>query len=101
MSFLYVTEFEALTPTTEGGAGQMARAPAVVDQTPVAISGSSAQSAAFGKTTRYIRVATDTVCSIAFGASPTATANNMRMAANQVEYFGITPGMKVAAISNT
>jgi hypothetical protein len=100
MSALYVTEFESITPTTEGGAAQVARAPAVVDQTPVTISGTSAQSAAFGKSTKYVRLHSDVICSVSFGANPTASTNNMRFAANQTEYFGVTPGMKVAVISN-
>jgi len=101
MALLYVTEFSSLTPTTEGGAAQVARAPVVVDQSPVTIAGGSLQSAAFNAETKYVRLHCDAICSIAFGSNPTATAANMRMAAGQTEYFGVQPGMKVAVITNT
>ena len=56
----------------------------------------STQSAAFGSSTRMIRVIADTDVYLAFGANPTATANDIRVPANQVEYFGVNPGEKVA-----
>jgi hypothetical protein len=101
MAFLYITEYETLTPTTEGGAAQAARTPPVVDQPPVAIGAASLQSAIFGPTTKYVRLHTDAICSIAFGPNPTATMNNQRLAADQTEYFGVTPGSTVAVIANT
>lgn len=69
--------------------------------TPVAIGGVSAQSAVFPDGTRLIRVHTDAICSIKIGANPTATADDKRMAANATEYFGVTPGHKLAVITNT
>lgn len=100
MALLYVTEYEALSPTTEGGAAQVPRTPPVVDQVPVVVGGTSLQSAAFGKTTTFVRLNCDVTCSIAFGPNPTATANSQRLAANQTEYFGVTRGYKVAVITN-
>lgn len=77
------------------------QAPAVAEQT-VAIGGASAQSAAFNAATKIIRVHTDAICSIKVGGTnPTATATTMRMAAGQVEYFGVAPGDKIAVITNT
>ena len=55
MAFLYVTEFER--PRNQWV--NIANTPPVVDQTPVAISGASAQSAAFNAKTAMIRVETD------------------------------------------
>ena len=75
--------------------------PADTDQTPLAIGGASAASAAFGLGCRLIRVHTDAICSIAIGAAPVATADNKRMAAGATEYFGVTPGHKLACITNT
>lgn len=72
-----------------------------IDQAPVDFSGGAAQSAAFGSTTRFIRVNTDAVCSISFGSNPTATTSNRRLAANQTEYFGVIGGRKLSAIANT
>jgi orotate phosphoribosyltransferase len=48
-----------------------------------------------------VRVHTDAICSIAYGANPTATINSFRMNANTTEYFGVNPGDKIAVISNT
>lgn len=99
MSTLYITEF------TEQGTGsnqQLAVQPPVAEQT-VAISGSTTQSSAFGNRTVIVRLHTDSICSIEFGANPTATATKARMAANQTEYFLVPMGMswKVAVISNS
>lgn len=100
MAKLYISEFNdvnvrqgALTPIVPGVAS--------VEQTPVTITGTSAQSAAFGAESRIVRLHTDVVCSVLFGSSPTATANSRRLAANQTEYFRVNPGDKVAVISNT
>lgn len=105
MAFLYVTEYESLKPTHEAGAAQVALEPCVVDQTPVAIGGSSAQSLGFGKTTKFIRLNCDTTCSVNIGPAtaggPTATTNNRRLPANSTEYFGVQPGYMVAVIANS
>jgi hypothetical protein len=72
------------------------------DQT-VAIGGSSAQSTALKNNTQLVRLHTDAICSVLFGANPTATANNQRLAANQTEYKCVPPNSsyKIAVISNT
>lgn len=97
MAKLYVTEF--------GGAGlahsQTAQTPPIVEQNPVAIGATSAQSAAFDMATTVVRIHTDAICSIAFGTNPTASANTMRLAADATEYFSVKGGTKVAVITNT
>ena len=64
-------------------------------------SGGAAASAAFGARTRFIRLHTDSICSIKFGTAPTAATTNRRLAANQTEYYGVRPGDKVSGIINT
>lgn len=92
-NFCYVTEFsDASQP--------VARTPPVVDQAAITVSVTSAQSAAFGGDTKIVRISCDTTVSAAFGASPTATVNNMRLPANVPEYFYIIAGQKVAFITN-
>lgn len=71
------------------------------DQAPVDFTGGAAQSAAFGSTTRYISIGTDSVCSILFGDNPTATTSNRRLPANFFGYFPAGAGQKVSFISNT
>ena len=90
MSSLYITEL-----SNGAGALQAAQLPAIAEQK-VTISGTSAQSAAFQQETRMIRVHTDVACHILVGSDPTATVAKLRMAADSVEYFGVTPGHKVA-----
>lgn len=102
MATLYITEFSDISVSfVRGNLAQIATQPPVVDQTPVAISGASAQSAAFNANTTLVRIHTDSICSILFGTNPTAATTNARLVAGQTEYFGVAPGMKVAVIANT
>lgn len=100
MAKLYVAEFER--PRNQWV--NIANGPPIFEQT-VAIGGSSTTIAtAFGSAgrTALIRVATDAICSIIIGGSGiTATTGNMRMAADQVEYFSVQPNQFIAVISNT
>jgi hypothetical protein len=98
---LYVTEYAYLQQDENGRVMNVPQEPAAVEQTPITISGASAQSAAFGAKTRIVRVHTDAICSIVFGDNPTATTNHKRLAADQTEYFGVAPGQKLAVIANT
>ena len=97
MSTLYIEEFTQVS----GGGYPAGNCPSAASQT-VAIGGTTAQSNAFSKNTQLIRVATDSICSIVVGGTnPSATTSNMRLAANQTEYFLVKPGDKLAVISNT
>ena len=60
----------------------------------------SAQSAAFAASTKVIRVVCTTNAWITFGANPTAAkdATSLFIAANVPEFFGVTPGEKLAVI---
>ena len=98
MAKLYVTEFLD-APRILGQVIQCGAQPGV-DQVPVVIGAGSLQSAAFAATTRFVRIHADSICSVAFGINPTATANSARMAANESDYFGVAPGQKVAVITN-
>ena len=50
-----------------------------------------------------VRIHTDSICSIEFGAIPTATTSIARMVVGQTEYHGVmsNTGMMVAAITNS
>lgn len=106
MATLYVTEFKAMNPSPGGWGSQQflpyPAQPPVAEQT-VAIGSSSAASNAFSDLTSYVRVQTDAICSIEFGADPTASATTARLAAGQTEYFAVPVGaaFKIAVISNT
>lgn len=67
----------------------------------VAIGAGSVQSAAFGSSTRFIRLHADAVCRVEINDNPTAAAGtSMRMAAGQTEYFGVRPDHKIAVITS-
>jgi hypothetical protein len=97
MSTAYVTELTALA--THITTTQIAQMPPVAEQKITFTT--TTQSAAFNSATRFIRVHPTSICSIAIGSSPTATTSTMRMAADQVEYFGVTAGDKIAFVDNT
>lgn len=102
MPTLFITEFARQSRDAAGFLMVVAEEPAVANQT-VAIGAGSTQSNAFNSLTRFVRISTDAICSIAFGENPTATTSTRRMPANTTEYFGVPAGsaFKVAVISNT
>ena len=104
MATLYITEFACQGRDLAGYINQNggAQQPPLAEQT-VAIGASSAASAAFNAKTTIVRVHADSICSISFGAAPTAAATNARMAAGQTEYFCVpaNSGLKIAVITNT
>lgn len=100
MATLYISEYANLAFDNLGNTVAAPQTPALVEQN-VAIGMSSAQSAAFGTSTRYIQINCDNACSVAFGANPTASASFHRMAANETRFYAVAPGSKIAVITNT
>lgn len=104
MAVLYITEY-ASTGLVTGSHVPVAQEPPLAEQT-VAI-GVAAQSAALNVNTGLVRLHTDAICSILFGANPTAAVTNRRMAANTTEYVAIDRQrgtdslLKVGVITNT
>lgn len=98
MAVLYIAEFSTMYTGGDGG-GQMAVCPPIAQQTLV-IGGTTSPSSAFNAATSFIRVHADVICSIALGSAPVATAVQMRLAANQTEYFAVPGGSKIAVITN-
>lgn len=74
--------------------------PPLASQT-VVNTGATTQSAAFNADTKIICIHTDSICSVEFGANPTATTASRRLAANSTEFFEVGAGHKVAVILNT
>ena len=99
MADLYIAEYRTLG-TSSRGTPQTPPNPPVAEQK-LAIGAGSVQSSAFSDGTVLVRLHCDAVCSVAFGSNPTATSSNMRLAANQTEFFAVEPGAKVAVIENT
>ena len=109
MSTLYIAEFASIAASLSGFGGIPVSAPPTVVQGTLTVGGTVAVSGSFGGSTRMVRLCSDVVCSIAWqtvaqnaaGTNPTATTNDMRLPANVPEYFMVTPGFKLACISNT
>ena len=99
MSNLYISEYSDM-PQQTGILIQAGHEPAVATQK-VAFTGTAGQSAAFNAKTRFVRIHVDGIASVAFGSNPTATTSDARMVAGQTEFFGVNPGDKVSAITNT
>lgn len=104
MATLYVEEYEM--SASVGSITGQARVTAQAGQEPslasqiVTIAGSSTQSGPFTSRTTFVRLHTDSICSVAFGVNPTAVTTQKRMIAGQTEYFGVRPGDMVAVIVN-
>ena len=98
MAVMFIGEFNNIVQTAMGRM-QIVKAPPIAEQT-VAIGAGSVQSAAFNAATVAIRVHVDVAASIAIGLNPTASLTTARLAAGQTEYFGVTPGDKIAVIAN-
>ena len=97
MAKLFITEFQYLENANDiGGVPQAARLPGTTQV--VTYTTSSVQSTAFGVNTRFVRLASDAPCCLAYGSNPTATTSGMRLPSEAVEYFGVQPGQKLAVI---
>jgi hypothetical protein len=105
MSKLYISEYARVTQASGPGntAVQAPEEPPVATQV-VDFTSGAAQSAAFNAKTRFVRLHTDAICSVKFGAAPTATISDPRLALGQTEYRGIPAdgsAARLSAISNT
>jgi len=98
MAKLWITEYTTAGADSTGNSLPMAAHPPAVVQTPVTITGSSAKSAAFGTTTRFVRLRADAACHFVVGADPTATTDSTPLDANAAEYFQVPAGYKLAVI---
>lgn len=105
MATAYIREYADIAVTFSKYV-QAGAEPAIADQT-VTTSGTSAASAAFNANTRLIAISTPAASAVscAFsatpGATPTATTSNLRLPANNIVFFGVRPGDKVALIDVT
>lgn len=104
MSILSITEFDELV-ITDNSIPPFGKLNANTKYQTITI-GSSTASNAFAATTRFVRLAADADCSIAYtipGASTvSATTSTTFTAANQKgEYFGVDAGGIISAITNS
>lgn len=100
MSSIYITEYASLARDAQGNVIAAGQEPAAVEQKKT-VSGTSAQSDAFGGTTRFVQISVDGITSLQFGTNPTATTSMQRLAAGEKVFYGVRPDLKVAFITNT
>lgn len=106
---VYIREYRELARERWGGPGVNIQAGLekeneTLDQTPVTVSGTSAPSAVFNGETTFVLVTTSEICHIStFGINPTATTNNLRLAAGASMFFGVprNSGYKLAVIQGS
>lgn len=73
-----------------------------IQQAVLTLTGASQQSAAFGPKTSFIRVHNSGIMNFNIGPNPTAVIQSTgRQPADRTEYFGVTPGDKIAVIIDT
>lgn len=99
MATLWVREYDKLALDAAGRPMQVAmEGDASRDQTVTFTT--STQSEAFNKNTRYVAISSSVAFHFKVGANPTATTSTMRIAADQVYFFGVEQqDLKVAAVT--
>jgi hypothetical protein len=103
MATLYITEYARQGRDAAGYVQQgIPEAPPTAEQT-VAIGASSAASNELNASTTMVVLTADAVCSVAFGAAPTAAATNRRIPANVPVSIAVpaNSGFKIAVITNS
>lgn len=107
MAFLYITEYARQAKDTNGLLVPAGEEPALAYQK-IANDGASVASAALNAKTRFVRLHSDSICSIKVAAVPVAVTTENRLAAGSTEFFGVnsddvksTAGLKIAAVLNT
>lgn len=99
MASVYVTEFGKVKQGFAHANAQIADLDTIGTVHKVTI-GATAQTGAFAAGTAFVRIETEGDVSFAYGSNPTATTAGSKIPANGVEYFGVTPGNKLAFITN-
>lgn len=95
MAKMYIQEYEKLAKDHQGNIVPVGLEPAVSSQQITFTV--STTSVAFDGRTKFVRVSCDAAARLKFGSAPVATGADMIVAANTPEYWGVTPGLKIAA----
>ena len=100
MAFLRVTEFADLARDVKGNIILAGKEPNLGTQKLVN-TGAAASSTAFGDTTRFVMISTDSICAYKIGPAAVATVANDRLAAGERIYCGVNPGDRISVILDT
>lgn len=97
MATAWVTEYRDVKSVLRSGPAGLPKTPSVANQTVTYTT--TTQSNAFNSLTNYIRFVSTSNCHILINADPTATTSTTYVPAGAVEYFGVTPGHKIAVVA--
>ncbi len=101
MATLHITEFSSIPSAPDGETLWIANLSLVVAHQTVTFT-SSQPSLAFKKRTSFVRVYSDAKAHLKVDAdNPVATNKHTPIAPNSPEYFGVSPGHKVAVYDGT
>ena len=99
MATLHITEFSAIPAAPDGETLWIANLSLVVAHQIVTFT-TSTPSLAFKKRTSFVRLFSDVKAHVKVDAdNPVATVSHTPIAPNSPEYFGVSPGHKVAAVA--
>lgn len=99
MATVDITEYSNVASDANGRQVAAGIEPARIRQQ-LSVSTASAPSAVLSEGTKFVRVHTDATIRLEFGANPVANFASQRMVGNSTEYFGVTPGIKIAVIAS-
>ncbi|MGI9507333.1 MAG: hypothetical protein ACR2RE_30185 [Geminicoccaceae bacterium] len=102
MAILHIAEYTELARDGNGNVMPVGKEPAIATQE-VDFTAGEAKSSAFQDATTLVRLFSDTAGHFLVGAAPTATtAQDVPIAANAAEYFGVSPrsvaGLKISIV---
>ena len=100
MAFLRVTEYADLAKDVKGNILLAGKEPNLGTQK-LANTGGAVNSTAFGDTTKFVMISTDSICAYKIGLAAVATVANDRLAAGERIYCGVNPGDRVSVILDT
>lgn len=96
MAKISITKFADVSKTSNGSL--LCATTPFISTEDFTASSVSAQSSEFESNTLFVRVVSDTDVRVVFGNNPTATTSSMPIKAGLPEYFGVSAGLKMAAI---
>lgn len=98
MANLFISEYLETATDYEGRQVMAGKEPAIATQVVGIVAGHS-ESNPFTSGTKFVRLHTDVKCNIQIGLAPVAVIDvDARMAANQTEFFAVTPGHSVSVL---
>lgn len=103
MAKVVITEYASMKLVEGFGRAQIPDEESRIAVQTIDCTAGEAKSAALNASTNFVRIHTDAIVGLDYGAAPTATTDSERWAANQTEYRGVKGvlGKKYSAIIRT